>query len=152
MANLTEHLNHSDLRQRLEASSALIHEGQQAVPSLTEALQQSDIETQWRAAAVLGIIKAASAIPALVKRSDGAGYEVKLNCVWALGEIGDVNGVQPLMEIVYAGEEESPDIRYAAALALIRLGQSQALQGVLEDASGLAYRVVHAALITARFM
>ena len=152
MANPIDYLNDSDLWVRLEASKALVLSGLDAEAALNEAISRLDIETQWRAAAILGIVKAVDSIPALVKLSDGAGYEVKLNCVWSLGEIGDENGVAPLMAIVNAGEDESPDIRYAAALALIRLGQSAALEARLQDTTGLAYRVVHAALITARFL
>src|SRR5262249_33750112 len=96
----------------------------------------------------LGWIGDVRAIPPLVKRGEGEGYEVKYNITWALGQIGDAAAIQPLLDIVHAGESESPDIRYNAALALARLGQADRLRHSLVGSPEPVYRVAHSALAT----
>jgi HEAT repeat protein len=146
MQQLIAQLNHPELRQRLEAAAQLMKGGQKSVDSLLDALNHAEVEIRWRAAAALGWIGDARAIPALVKRGDGEGYEGKFNIVWALGQIGDAAAIQPLLAIVHAEESESPDIRYNAALALARLGQADRLRQSLEGSPEAVYRVAHAAL------
>ncbi len=152
MQHLINNLNHADLRQRLEAAAALVKAGQAAFDPLVTALDDENVEIRWRAAAALGWLGDARAIDALARRGVGEGYEVKYNITWALGQIGDAAAIQPLLEIVHAGETESPDVRYNAALALARLGQAKTLRQSLLDTPEAVYRVAHAALATYEYI
>lgn len=156
MQQSIDNLNHPTLRTRLEAAAALMDAGTGALDLLVAALDHEQVEVRWRAAAALGWIGDPRAIPALVRRGIGEGYEVKYNITWALGQIGDTAAIQPLLDIVHAGDHESPDIRYNAALALARLGQAGTLRQSLVDSPEAVYRVAHAALaayeyVVARF-
>jgi len=144
-----EDLNHPDLRVRIETAQALIEAD--ALTEIIAAFDHAELEIRWRAAAAAGRIGMKEAVPGLVALSRGAVYEIKFNCMWALGQIGEVSVIPYLLDILHADEEESPDIRYNAALALARLGQSGVLQEALNDASHPAYRVAHAALGAARY-
>jgi len=146
MQHLIEQLNHPHLRPRLEAAAALMDAGSDSLDVLIAALDHEQVEIRWRAAAALGWIGEARAIPALVKRGAGEGYEAKYNITWALGQIGDRAAIEPLLDIVHGGESESPDIRYNAALALARLGQAETLRQSLVGSPEAVYRVAHAAL------
>ncbi len=152
MTYTTNDLGHPNLQIRIEAAAAFRAQGRNALPSLITALDSPEDESRFRAAATLGYIGDPAAIPPLVETGRGAGYEVKLNCVWALGQIGDAQAIPPLLEIVHAEDSESPDIRYAAALALVRLGRTEELHRALENASEPTYRVAHAALSASRFL
>jgi HEAT repeat protein len=144
MTPTIEDLNHPDLRIRIETAEALIQAGASA--ALIAAFDHPELEVRWRAAAAAGRLGVREAVPALVALSRGAVYEIKFNCMWALGKIGDSSVVPYLLDILHAGEDESPDIRYNAALALARLGQQNALHHALKDPSHPAFRVAHAAL------
>ncbi len=144
-----EDLNHPDLRVRIESAEMLIKAG--ALTEIISAFNHAELEVRWRAAAAAGRMGMKEAIPGLVELSRGAVYEIKFNCIWALGHIGESNVIPYLLEILHAGDDESPDIRYNAALALARLGHSSALQDALSDAAHPAHRVAHAALGAARY-
>lgn len=152
MTYTTTDLGHPDLKIRIEAAAAFRTQGKDALPALIAALDGTEDESRFRAAATLGYIGDADAITPLVEFGRDAGYEVKLNCVWALGQIGDAKAIPPLLEIIHAETSESPDIRYEAALALVRLGRTQELQAALENSSEPTYRVAHAALCASRFL
>ena len=142
-------LNHPDMQRRYETMTALRQAGKTALSDLTAALAPTHAEEiRWRAAALLGWLGDPAVIPALVQASEGAGYELKYNCIWGLGQIGDKASISALLAIVQADESESPDVRYNAALALVRLGEVAYLrQAVSSDNEG-TYRVAHAALGT----
>ena len=146
MQHLIDNLSHPNLRQRLEAAATLMNAGQAAFNPLVAALDHENVEVRWRAAAALGWLGDGRAIQPLVRRGSGEGYEVKFNVVWALGQVGDSGAIQPLLEIIHAGESESPDVRYNAALALARLGQAETLRRSLVGTAEPVYRVAHAAL------
>ncbi|MEZ4669438.1 MAG: HEAT repeat domain-containing protein [Anaerolineae bacterium] len=142
-------LNHPDMQRRYETMSALLQSGSAVVPELTAALSPAhDVEIRWRAAAILGWLGDLTAIPALVEASEGAGYELKYNCIWGLGQIGDKAALPALLTIVQADENESPDVRYNAALALVRLGEVDYLRQAVSSENEGTYRVAHAALAT----
>ena len=152
MQHLIDNLDHPNLRQRLEAAAALVKAGQAAFDLLVTALDDERMEVRWRAAAALGWIGDARAITPLARRGVGEGYEVKYNITWALGQIGDAAAIQPLLDIVHAGETESPDVRYNAALGLARLGQADTLRQSLVGTPEAVYRVAHAALATYEYI
>ncbi len=152
MNPIIEHLDNADLRIRLQTARDLMDEAETALDLLITALDHPSLEVRWRAAAALGWIGDPRAIPSLVRRGMGEGYEVKFNIVWALGQIGDVSAVTPLLEIVHAGEDESPDIRYNAALALARLGQADTLRHSLVGSPEAVYRVAQSALAAYEYL
>jgi HEAT repeat protein len=146
-------LNHPDMQLRYETMTALLKAGKIAIPDLMTALAPIYAEEiRWRAAALLGWSGAPAAIVALAQASDGAGYELKYNCIWALGQIGDRTAIPALLAIVQADERESPDVRYNAALALVRLGEVDYLRRAVDSENEGTYRVAHAALVAARWL
>jgi HEAT repeat protein len=146
MQQIIEQLAAPDLRARLEAAAALMTEGSAALDWLLPALDHPVEEIRWRAATVLGWIGDARAIEPLYRRGQHEDYAVKYNVAWALGQINDPAAIPHLMEIVLAGESESPDVRYNAAMALARLGQTERLAQALVGTPEPVYRVAHAAL------
>lgn len=149
MTLTTVDLNHSDMQHRYAAMAALMQAGKSVLPDLTAALSPAhDVEIRWRAAALLGWLGDPAAIPALVQASAGAGYELKYNCIWGLGQIGDKACLPALLAIVQANDSESPDVRYNAALALVRLGEVDYLRRAVSSDNEGTYRVAHAALTT----
>ena len=145
-------LNHPDMHIRYATMQGFIEAGGRAVPALSAALVPGIEEIRWRAAATLAWIGDASAIPALEQASIGAGYELKYNCIWGLGQIGDKAAIRALLTIVQADETESPDVRYNAALALLRLGERAYLEGAVSSENEGTYRVAHAALAASRWL
>jgi len=155
MPDIIEQLGAPELRTRLEAAAALMAQGSAALDLLIPALDHTVEEVRWRAATVLGWIGDARAIEPLYRRGKHEDYAVKYNVAWALGnvawalgQIGDAAAIPHLMEIVHAGESESPDVRYNAAMALARLGQTTQLQESLVGTAEPVYRVAHAALVS----
>ena len=147
-----EDLNHADMHVRYAAMQAFIATGSMSVPTLSAALVPGVEEIRWRAAATLAWIGDAAAIPALERASIGAAYELKYNCIWGLGQINDAAAIPALLAIVQADETESPDVRYNAALALLRLGERAYLEGAVNSDNEGTYRVAHAALSAARWL
>ncbi len=146
-------LNDTELQVRYAAMQAFIKTGSSSLPDLTTALEPTqDEEMRWRAAATLAWVGDAAAIPAIVRASAGADYALKYNCIWGLGQIGDRAAVPALLEIVQADETESPDIRYNAALSLLRLGDRAYLEGAVDSDNEGTYRVARAALAAAKWL
>lgn len=146
-------LNDTEIQVRYAAMQAFIKTGSSALPDLAAALEPTqDEEMRWRAAATLAWVSDAAAIPAIVRASAGADYALKYNCIWGLGQIGDRAAVLALLEIVQADETESPDIRYNAALSLLRLGERAYLEGAVDSENEGTYRVARAALAAAKWL
>ncbi len=152
MTPTIDDLNHPDMCMRYTAMRDFIEQGDAAIESLSAALAPGIEEIRWRAAAALAWIGNPVVIPALENASIGAGYELKYNCIWGLGQIGDRAAVPALLSIVQADESESPDVRYNAALALLRLGERTYLEGAVSSDNEGTYRVAHAALSAARWL
>ena len=152
MTPTIEDLNHADISKRYATMQAFIAEGTAAVVELSAALKPGIEEIRWRAAATLAWIGNPSAIPAIVEASIGAEYELKYNCIWGLGQIGDKAAIPALLAIVQADETESPDVRYNAALALLRLGERAYLEGAVSSDNEGTYRVACAALAAAGWL
>ena len=145
-------LNHDDMHIRYETMRDFIEVGDPVVAELCAALEPGVEEIRWRAAASLAWIGNPTAIPAIERASIGAGYELKYNCIWGLGQIGDKAAVPALLAIVQADESESPDVRYNAALALLRLGERDYLEGAVNSDNEGTYRVANAALAAAKWL
>jgi HEAT repeat protein len=146
MQHIIEQLGAPELQARLEAAAALIAEGSAALDALLPALDHPTEEVRWRIATILGWIGDRRAIEPLYRRGRHEDYAVKYNVAWALGQIGDAGAIPHLIEIVLAGEAESPDVRYNAAMALARLGQTERLTESLAGAAEPVSRVANAAL------
>jgi len=145
-------LNNAQMHVRYTAMQAYIEAGDGPVEALKTALLPGIEEIRWRAAATLAWIGNPNAIPAIEQASIGAGYELKYNCIWGLGQIGDKAAIPALLSIVQADESESPDVRYNAALALLRLGERAYLEGAVSSDNEGTYRVAYAALAAARWL
>lgn len=147
-----EDLNNIEMNIRYLTMQAFIQAGNVAVETLSAALVPGDEEIRWRAAASLAWIGDPTAIPAIERASIGADYALKYNCIWGLGQIGDKAAVPALLNIVQADDSESPDVRYNAALALLRLGERAYLEGAVSSDNEGTYRVAHAALAASRWL
>lgn len=146
-------LNDTQIQVRYAAMQAFIKTGHAALDDLTTALEPThDEETRWRAAATLAWIGDAAAIPAIVRASAGADYALKYNCIWGLGQIADKAAVPALLAIVQADETELPDVRYNAALSLLRLGERAYLEDSVDSDNEGTYRVARAALAAAAWL
>lgn len=143
--------NDAEMSVRYATMQAYIEAGRESVETLSAALMPGNEEIRWRAAATLAWIGDAAAIPALVEASAGAEYELKFNCIWGLGQMGNPAAIPALLAIVQADETESPDVRYNAAQALVRLGEKAYLESSLDSENEGTYRVAHAALASARW-
>jgi HEAT repeat protein len=152
MTPAIEDLNHADMSKRYAAMQAFIAQGHAAVVELSAALKPGIEEIRWRAAAALAWIGNPAAIPAMVEASIGAEYELKYNCIWGLGQISDKAAIPALLALVQADETESPDVRYNAALALLRLGERAYLEGAVSSDNEGTYRVAYAALAAASWL
>ncbi len=152
MTPVANHLNNAEMHIRYQTMQDFVAVGDAVVEELIAALVPAIEETQWRAAATLAWIGNPKAIPAIEQASIGADYALKFNCIWGLGQIGDKAAVPALLNIVQADENESPDIRYNAALALLRLGERAYLEGAVDSDNEGTYRVAHAALSAARWL
>ena len=146
-------LNDSEIQVRYAAMQAFIKSGSSSLADLTAALEPTNVEEmRWRAAAALAWIGDPSAIPAIVQASVGADYALKYNCIWGLGQISDRAAIPALLSIVQADETESPDIRYNAAMSLLRLGERAYLEGAVDSDNEGTYRVARAALSAANWL
>ncbi|MBI1277896.1 MAG: hypothetical protein GC179_07190 [Anaerolineaceae bacterium] len=152
MTPAIEDLNHAEMTIRYETMQAYVEIGHAAVEALTAALGPEDEEIRWRAAAALAWIGNSAAIAAIERASIGADYALKYNCIWGLGQIGDKAAVPALLNIVQADESESPDVRYNAALALLRLGERAYLEGAVNSDNEGTYRVANAALAASKWL
>lgn len=141
-----ERLNDTDTRARIEAMAAFYGGGDAALTALLTGLAHPSLESRWRSAAALGWMHDDRAIDALAAVFAHEGYEVTINAAWALGEIGSPAAVEVLLQVVHAGDHIFADVRYVAALALARMGQSDRLRDSLSDKPEAVYRVAHAAL------
>lgn len=151
MSQLVADLNHAEHLRRWQAMVALWRQGAAAFPILVQALHHAEAEVRWRAAVLLGWIGDARAVPSLAGLLNEK-YEVKINAVWALGQIADAAVIPRLLEILYAAGDAEPDIRYVAALALVKHGHQAAIQTALTSEHPPTFQAAHAALATASYL
>lgn len=144
LPHLTPLLEHKDIRVRRETIRALTKiGGQRAVNILLKAAESDNQELSRQALLSLGAIRAASAIPTLLKLieqpelSRGA-VDIKKDAIRALGEIRSSDAVQPLLRIL--GRRSlfrralNDELRAAAIAALGEIGD-EAARPELEKAS-----------------
>lgn len=145
LMHLTPLLEHKDIRVRRETIRALTRVGgQKAVNILLQAAESDDQELRRQALLSLGAIRAASAIPTLIKMLEQADWnrksiDIKKDAIRALGEIRSRDAVPALLKIL---ERRSlfrralnDELRTAAATALGEINDETA-RSALERAAG----------------
>jgi HEAT repeat protein len=153
MQEIIARLNDPDTQARIQAAAELRACGEAALLPLANAITPGHPEEmRWRTAAALGWMGDPRSLAALIGQLDGAEYELKFNLVWALGQIGSPDAIPALRDVVWMEGEKEHDIRYVAALSLARLGRADLLRASLDTDHEQVYRIVHAALETARYL
>jgi len=118
---LIEALSDEDSTVRQKASEALAKIGTSATKSLVEALKSDDWRVRYRAAWAIGKIGDARAVPYLIQAVDDEVRDVRLNIVWAFGEIGvDPRAVDPIFNAL---KDEDSSVREEAKNALVKMGE-----------------------------
>ena len=97
------------------------------IPGLIAALRHPDTDAQWRAAAALSSL-GPDAIGHLIRGLATRNRAVKLGIIEALGEIRDVQAVEPLIKHL---RDPSAEVRWEAALALGEIGDERAIGPLL---------------------
>lgn len=123
MAALVAGLADEELTPRRNAAQiALLDLGEAAVPALLVGLSSKTPATRGHSAQLLGFIGSRRAINSLVQvADDDPEASVRLEAVWALGEISDPRVRGPLRAI--ARTDPDPDVRAEAERATLRVGE-----------------------------
>ncbi|MHB1397214.1 MAG: HEAT repeat domain-containing protein [Trichloromonadaceae bacterium] len=150
-------LAHQDIRVRRETVRALTRiGGQNATGVLLQLLEGADADLSQQALLSLGAMKNPAAVPALLRllaQENGShGPELRRGAIKALGEIGAVEAVTPLIAILARKRFWRPgrhnELRAAAAAALGEIGDETALPA-LENASSERNETVARAAVQA---
>lgn len=126
-------LAHSDVRVRRSAVRALWKAcGDAAGPVLLEFLPRTDPETQVEALFGLGQVRCEAAIPAIGALASQAPEALRIPALEALGRIGHPSALPILAEHLRRKGRifktaESPEVRLAAAKALVAIGTAEAI-------------------------
>lgn len=122
---LITELGSKDQEQQLEAARKLSTVGSQAVEPLIDALvNNKNRDVRKNAAVVLGMIKDARALDALVKCLKDRDGIVRWSSAWSLGEIGDVGAIDGLVDAL---KDSYSTTRHRAAEALGKIGSDRAI-------------------------
>jgi HEAT repeat protein len=129
-------LPHEDPRVRKETVLALANlGGPDASVLLLEMIHDSDPEVRARACWALGVLRVEPAVRPLIKRLDGeSDREVQVQCLQALGKIGDPGAV-PFIEkkaVKRLFSRPSTEVRMAAYRALAAIGTPHARSLILK--------------------
>lgn len=128
-------LSHRDPRVRRETVLALANlGGPDASLLLQEMIHDPDPEVRAKACWALGVLRFEPAVRSLIKRLDGeSDREVQVECLQALGKIGDPGAV-PFIErkaVKRLFSRPSPEVRMAAYRALAAIGTPHARSLIL---------------------
>jgi HEAT repeat protein len=109
---------------RRDSVEALIHIGQAAVGPALAVLRHPDPEVRCAVIEVLGKVRAAEAVEALIDILDDEETDVRQAAVYALGVLGDPQAVEPLVRMLI-----DPDsvVRKEAAVMLGGFGDGRAV-------------------------
>lgn len=150
-------LGHPDIRVRRETVRALTRiGGQDATGVLLQLLEGTDSDLSQQALLSLGAMKNPAAVPALLRLlaqdNGNRGSDLRRGTIKALGEIGAVEAVAPLVEFLASRRFWRParhnELRAAAAAALGEIGDETAL-AALEAASAERNETVARAAVLA---
>ncbi len=116
-------------RRAMQALRPLLTRGDRAADVIARMVNDSDFEIRVMAVDYLGLMRAASAVPALVKLL-GPGNKLRLRraAVAALGEIADPRATEPLLGILRDGPVP---LRGPASRALVYIGDPEAVQALI---------------------
>jgi len=155
LLHLTPLLEHKEIRVRREAIRAITRiGGQRAVNILLQAAASDDQELRRQALLSLGAIRAASAIPTLIKLLEQSGWnrrtvDIKKDAIRALGEIRSSDAVAPLLKVLARGHlwrrALNDELRVAAAAALGEIGDENARAGLEKATNDRSAPVARAA-------
>ena len=118
----------------------------EALVGLLKALETSDVDMRWRAAAKLGELGHTEAIPTLLKALQDPDSWVRREAIRALIKLGNTEALPALFNAL---EDSDPGVRREAIRALIKLGNTEALPALfnaLEDSDSGVRHVAAAAL------
>lgn len=150
-------LGHQDIRVRRETVRALTRiGGQSATGVLLQLLEEEDADLCQQALLSLGAMKNPVAVPALLRLlaqdNGNRSFELRRGAIKALGEIGAVEAVVPLIEFLASKRFWRPakhnELRAAAASALGDIGDATAI-APLEAASSERNETVARAAVQA---
>jgi HEAT repeat protein len=112
---------HDDPMVRMYLALAMGRTGQQEFgPALIEGLEDEDIGSRLAAIKALGILRFEPSVIQVRKFiQDSYSNEEKLAAIITLGSLGDISVISDLQKLL---EDEEPNIRWDAAIALIKLG------------------------------
>lgn len=126
-------LNDQDWKVRLLALRDLVKAGDDAIPSVTEGLEHTDVQVRYLCASALGILKAASAVSALEKiaREDDDAL-ARSQAVVALGQIESTGSLGLLSEV--QKNDPSRDVRHQCELAIDQIKKNMGSTDALRSA------------------
>ncbi len=130
-AHWIKELKVEDAIRRAKARDNLVAIGKEAVPFLTDALDEKSSSMRWNIALALGKIKDPETVKTLLEVLARKGNQsddsqgVRGFCCLALGKLRDDKAVPALMEIL--GGEDSSFARRCAAFALGNIGAARAI-------------------------
>lgn len=133
LAVFRQALAHSDVRVRRSAVRSIWKAcGPEAGPVLLELLPRTDSETQVEVLFGLGQVRCEAAIPAIGALASQAPEALRIPALEALGRIGHPSALPILAEHLRRKGRifktaESPEVRLAAAKALVALGSAEAI-------------------------
>jgi hypothetical protein len=112
---------HDDPMVRMYLALAMGRTGQQEFgPALIEGLEDEDIGSRLAAIKALGILRFEPSVIQVRKFiQDSYSNEEKLAAIITLGSLGDISVISDLQKLL---EDEEPNIRWDAAIALVKLG------------------------------
>tara|TARA_B110000196_G_scaffold316425_1_gene327750 strand:- start:531 stop:1406 length:876 start_codon:yes stop_codon:yes gene_type:complete len=112
---------HDDPMVRMYLALAMGRTGQQEFgPALIEGLEDEDIGSRLAAIKALGILRFEPSVIQVRKFiQDSYSNEEKLAAIITLGSLGDISVISDLEKLL---EDEEPNIRWDAAIALVKLG------------------------------
>jgi HEAT repeat protein len=99
-------------------ANALAARGARSVDALLDAMRSERVEVRMTAAAALGRVGSAHAVPRLVEAL-GDAPDVAIAAAGALGAIGDARAFEPLLHVL---DHSDTALRYAAVAALDSIG------------------------------
>jgi quinoprotein glucose dehydrogenase len=106
-----------------------------AVEPLTGLLDDSDSEIRAQAAKMLGDVRYEPAGDALIPLLSDENPRVQLFAAEALGRIGYEPAFEPVLELLEANDDEDVYLRHAGAIALYRIGNVDAVNGLADHPS-----------------
>ncbi|MEM1123410.1 MAG: HEAT repeat domain-containing protein, partial [Bacteroidota bacterium] len=104
-------------------------------------LEDADPEIQAQAAKMIGDIRYRGAGDKLVKLLENPSLRIQFFAAEALGRTADPQGIQPIIEMLEANNDDDAWLRHAGVLALARIGEADPIIA-LKDNPSRALRIV----------